>query len=112
MDHAPAPTAVPAGVPDDAELAGRRRRLDTVLAAFADALAADGGELHVDRTDVAAGEVWVTMAGACGSCGVAEASTQAGMRRILAERLDWFRELHVTMGEPAGAGTGGWRPRH
>ena len=101
-----------ATAPTDDELADRRRELQVVLDAFAVALAADGGDLVVERVDVAAGELWVTMAGACGSCGVAEVSTQAGMRRILADRFAWFTELHVAMGDDEVAGTGGWQPRH
>jgi Fe-S cluster biogenesis protein NfuA len=93
-----------------AELAEiRQRSLDDVIAVVAVAVAADGGTIELVSADVLTGVVHVRLAGACGSCAVAGLTMDAGVERVLRQRLDWITEVHGSVEESSFVGTGGWR---
>lgn len=58
------------------------------------AVQADGGDLALVGVDVEAGVVEVELQGACSSCAISSTTLQAGVERILKDRLDWVREVH------------------
>jgi len=77
------------------------------------AVEADGGTLHLKAVDTDTGEVAVELAGACGSCAVAGLTLEAGITRIVRQRLDWVTEVHGSVEEdPSATGWGGWTPRN
>ena len=53
----------------------------------------DGGDLVLLSADVCAGVVELQLQGACSSCAVSSTTLQAGVERILKDRLDWVTEV-------------------
>ena len=53
----------------------------------------DGGDLVVLDVDVEAGTVELQLQGACSSCAISSTTLQAGVERILKERLPWVTEI-------------------
>jgi Fe-S cluster biogenesis protein NfuA len=53
----------------------------------------DGGDLVLVRADVASGVVELQLQGACSSCAISSTTLQAGVERILKDRLDWVTEV-------------------
>jgi Fe-S cluster biogenesis protein NfuA len=77
----------------------------------------DGGDLVLVSADVEAGVVELQLQGACSSCAVSATTLQAGVERILKERLDWITEVSggvdedADWEESAAMGRGGYVPK-
>ncbi len=101
----------------DAERAARLDALTELLDLIRPAVQADGGDLALVRADVETGEVEVMLQGSCSSCAVSSTTLQAGVSRILRDRLEWVTV--VTGGvddtldyeESSTMGRGGYVPR-
>ena len=63
------------------------------------AIQADGGDLMLVSADVEAGVVEVRLQGSCSSCAISATTLQAGIDRILKERLDWVTEVQGDVDE-------------
>jgi Fe-S cluster biogenesis protein NfuA len=67
--------------------------------------------------DVEAGVVELQLQGSCSSCAVSATTLQAGVERILKERLDWVTEViggvdeDMDFEESASMGRGGYVPK-
>lgn len=81
------------------------------------AVQADGGDLVLVSADVETGVVEVQLQGSCSSCAISSTTLQAGVERILTERLDWVSEVFGGVDEEmdwetsASMGRGGYTPR-
>jgi Fe-S cluster biogenesis protein NfuA len=101
----------------DAERAARLDALTELLDLIRPAVQADGGDLALVHADVETGEVEVMLQGSCSSCAVSSTTLQAGVSRILRDRLEWVTV--VTGGvddtldyeESSSMGRGGYVPR-
>ena len=76
----------------------------------------DGGDLVLLSVDVDAGVVELQLQGACSSCAISASTLQAGVERILKERLPWVTEViggvdeDADWEESAAMGRGGYVP--
>jgi Fe-S cluster biogenesis protein NfuA len=67
--------------------------------------------------DVETGEVDVVLQGSCSSCAVSSTTLQAGVSRILRDRLDWVTKVKGDVDDSldyetsSAMGTGGYVPR-
>jgi Fe-S cluster biogenesis protein NfuA len=98
----------------------RKERLDAVVALIElirPAVQADGGDLALVNADVVAGVIDVELQGSCSSCAISSTTLQAGVNRILRDRLDWVTEVRggvddtMSYEESAAMGTGGYVPK-
>ena len=77
----------------------------------------DGGDLVLLGADVETGVVELQLQGACRSCAISSTTLQAGVERILKDRLEWVSEVvggveeDVDWEESAAMGRGGYVPR-
>ena len=77
---------------------------------------ADGGDLVMTSADVSSGVVEVQLQGSCSSCAISSTTLQAGVERILKERLDWITEVFGGVDEEmdfetsSAMGKGGYTP--
>jgi Fe-S cluster biogenesis protein NfuA len=77
----------------------------------------DGGDLLLLSADVETGVVELQLQGACSSCAVSSTTLQAGVERILKDRLDWVTEISggvdedMDWQESASMGRGGYVPK-
>jgi len=77
----------------------------------------DGGDLVLISADVEAGLVELQLQGACSSCAVSATTLQAGVDRILKDRLPWVTEVtggvdeDLDWEESAAMGRGGYVPK-
>jgi Fe-S cluster biogenesis protein NfuA len=80
------------------------------------AVQADGGDLVLVSADVEAGVIDVQLQGSCSSCAISSTTLQAGVERILKERLDWVTEVFGGVDEDidwetsSAMGKGGYTP--
>jgi Fe-S cluster biogenesis protein NfuA len=80
------------------------------------AVQADGGDLVLLDADVESGVVRVQLQGSCSSCAISSTTLQAGVERILKERLEWVSEVFGSVDEDidyetsAAMGRGGYTP--
>ncbi|MBO0729097.1 MAG: NifU family protein [Acidimicrobiaceae bacterium] len=80
------------------------------------AVQADGGDLVLISADVVTGVVDVQLQGSCSSCAISATTLQAGVSRILQERLDWVTEVIGGVDESldwetsSAMGRGGYTP--
>ena len=101
----------------DAERASRLDALTELLDLIRPAVQADGGDLALVHADVETGEVEVMLQGSCSSCAVSSTTLQAGVSRILRDRLPWVTEVRGSVDETmdfeesAAMGRGGYVPR-
>jgi len=101
----------------DLERAARLDALMSLIDLIRPAVQADGGDLALLRADVETGEVEVQLQGSCSSCAVSSTTLQAGVSRILRDRLDWVTEVVGSVDETldyeesAAMGQGGYVPR-
>jgi Fe-S cluster biogenesis protein NfuA len=108
-----APTE-PVGLTDD-ERARRLADLTELIEMVRPAVQADGGDLVLVSADVESGVIEVQLQGACSSCAVSASTLQAGVARILGERLDWVTDVLGGVDEEmdfetsAAMGRGGYR---
>ncbi len=71
----------------------RLEALNELIDLMRPAVQADGGDLVLLEADVESGRIEVQLQGACSSCAVSSTTLQAGVSRILTERLDWVTEV-------------------
>lgn len=77
----------------------------------------DGGDLVLLSADVESGVVELQLQGACSSCAISATTLQAGVERILKERLDWVTEIaggvdeDLDWEESAAMGRGSYVPK-
>jgi len=98
----------------------RQARLDALnelIELIRPAVQADGGDLVLVGADVEAGVVDVELQGSCSSCAISSTTLQAGVNRILRDRLDWVTEVRggvdesMSYEDSAALGTGAYVPR-
>ncbi len=101
----------------DEERQSRRAALDELMEMMRPAVQADGGDLLLVDADVEAGTVEVMLQGSCSSCAISATTLQAGVERILKDRLDWVTEVRgevdesVDMAESEALGRGAYVPK-
>jgi Fe-S cluster biogenesis protein NfuA len=101
----------------DEERAERLDDLMDLIDLIRPAVQADGGDLLLVHADVDTGEVEVMLQGSCSSCAISSTTLQAGVNRILRERLPWVTEVHgdvdesMDWEESAAMGRGGYVPK-
>ena len=101
----------------DDERAERLADLNDLIDLIRPAVQADGGDLIVKDVDVESGIVDVQLQGSCSSCAISATTLQAGVSRILQERLPWVSEVRggvdesMSFEESAAMGTGAYVPR-
>lgn len=102
----------------DDERGKRLEDLNTLMEMMRPAVQADGGDLALVSADVETGVVEVMLQGSCSSCAISSTTLQAGVERILRDRLDWISEVHGGVDESedweasAAMGRGGYVPRY
>jgi Fe-S cluster biogenesis protein NfuA len=80
------------------------------------AVQSDGGDLVLVSADVEGGVVEVQLQGSCSSCAISSTTLQAGVERILTERLDWVTEViggvddDIDFETSSAMGRGGYTP--
>ncbi len=101
----------------DEERAERLADLTELIDLIRPAVQSDGGDLMLVSADVETGVVEVQLQGSCSSCAISSTTLQAGVERILTERLDWVSEVFGGVDEEidwessAAMGRGGYTPR-
>jgi Fe-S cluster biogenesis protein NfuA len=99
------------------EQAERLDALTDLLDLIRPAVQADGGDLALVHADVETGLVEVQLQGSCSSCAVSSTTLQAGVSRILRDRLPWVTEVtggvdeSMDFEESSAMGRGGYVPR-
>lgn len=100
----------------DDERAQRLADLTELLDLIRPAVQADGGDLVLRSADVESGRVDVQLQGACSSCAISSTTLQAGVERILKDRLPWVTEITGDVDDSldwetsAAMGRGGYTP--
>ena len=100
----------------DEERAGRLQDLYELIDLIRPAVQADGGDLVLKGADPDGGTVEVELQGACSSCAISATTLQAGVERILKDRLPWITEVRGGLDESldwetsAAMGRGGYTP--
>ena len=100
----------------DEERAERLEQLTDLIEMVRPVIQQDGGDLVVLSVDVEAGVVELQLQGACSSCAISASTLQAGVERILKERLPWVTEItggvdeDMDWEESAAMGRGGYVP--
>ncbi len=105
--------------PEELSADERRERLDAlvgVIELMRPVVQQDGGDLALVSADVVSGVVEVQLQGSCSSCAVSSTTLQAGVTRILRDRLPWVTEVKGGVEEmdeelSAAMGRGGYVPR-
>ena len=80
----------------------RKERLDqlnSLIEMMRPAVQQDGGDLIMKSADVETGEVEVQLQGSCSSCAISSTTLQAGVDRILKDRLPWVTEVKGAVDE-------------
>jgi Fe-S cluster biogenesis protein NfuA len=104
-------------VVSDEERQDRLTALNALIEIIRPAVQADGGDLMLVSADVEDGVVEVMLQGACSSCAVSSSTLQAGIDRILKDRLPWVTEVKggvdsdVDLEISAAMGRGGYVPK-
>jgi Fe-S cluster biogenesis protein NfuA len=70
-----------------------RAQVEETIEIIRPALQADGGDIVLQSIDEAAGIVYVTMVGACGTCPTSTVTLKAGIERIMRDRVDGVTEV-------------------
>jgi Fe-S cluster biogenesis protein NfuA len=100
----------------DEERASRLADLNELVDLIRPAVQADGGDLVLLSADADSGVVEVQLQGSCSSCAISSTTLQAGIERILKERLEWITEVLGSVDEDidwetsASMGRGGYTP--
>lgn len=100
----------------DEERSERLQKLTDLIELIRPAVQSDGGDLVLLSADVESGVVEVQLQGACSSCAVSSTTLQAGVDRILKDRLDWVTEVIGGVDEEldfetsSSLGRGGYTP--
>jgi Fe-S cluster biogenesis protein NfuA len=95
----------------------RMKALLSVIDMMRPVIQQDGGDLALVSADVEVGTVEVMLQGSCSSCAVSSSTLQAGVSRILKDRLPWVTEVNGTLEEieeevSRSMGAGGYVPKH
>lgn len=95
----------------------RLKALQSVIELMRPVVQQDGGDLALVSADVEAGVVEVMLQGSCSSCAVSSTTLQAGVSRILKDRLPWVTEVsggveEMDETESRSMGRGGYVPKH
>jgi len=99
----------------------RKERLDDLTALIdmiRPAVQQDGGDLLLVEADVEKGTVEVMLQGSCSSCAISTTTLQAGVERILTDRLPWVTEVRggvddsMDPEESAAMGRGAYVPKY
>jgi len=102
----------------DDERERRLTELVDLLDLIRPAVQADGGDLALIGADVHTGVVEVMLQGSCSSCAISATTLQAGINRILRDRLPWVTEVQggvdesIDWEESAAMGRGAYVPKH
>lgn len=97
--------------------AERLAALENLLGLMRPAVQADGGDLVLVSADVVHGRVEVMLQGSCSSCAISSTTLQAGVERILRDRLDWVSEVlgsvdeSLSLDDSMAMGQGGYVPK-
>ena len=100
----------------DEQRAQRLADLNELIDMIRPAVQSDGGDLVLVSADVESGVIEVQLQGSCSSCAVSSTTLQAGVERILHDRLDWVTEVRGSLDEnidletSAAMGRGGYTP--
>ena len=101
----------------DEERAERLGQLTDLIEMVRPMIQQDGGDLVLVGVDVEVGTVELQLQGACSSCAVSASTLQAGVERILKDRLDWVTEVtggvdeEMDLEESAAMGRGAYVPK-
>jgi len=101
----------------DEERAERLGQLTDLIEMVRPIIQQDGGDLVLVGVDVELGTVELQLQGACSSCAVSASTLQAGVERILKDRLDWVTEVtggvdeEMDVEESAAMGRGAYVPK-
>jgi len=101
----------------DEERAERLGQLTDLIEMVRPIIQQDGGDLMLVGADVEVGTVELQLQGACSSCAVSASTLQAGVERILKDRLDWVTEVtggvdeEMDLEESAAMGRGAYVPK-
>ena len=101
----------------DEERGERLRGLTELIDLIRPAVQSDGGDLVLVHADVETGVVEVMLQGSCSSCAISSSTLQAGVSRILQDRLPWVTEVQggvdesFDLEESAAMGRGAYVPR-
>jgi Fe-S cluster biogenesis protein NfuA len=101
----------------DEERAERLGQLTDLIEMVRPVIQQDGGDLVLVGADVEAGTVELQLQGACSSCAVSASTLQAGVERILKDRLEWVTEVtggvdeEMDFEESASMGRGAYVPK-
>lgn len=105
------------GMLSEQDKADRLDQLTDLLEMVRPIIQQDGGDLVLISADVEAGVVELELRGACSSCAISSTTLQAGVDRILKERLPWVTEViggvdeDLDYEESAAMGRGGYVPK-
>jgi Fe-S cluster biogenesis protein NfuA len=100
----------------DEDRSARLAELTELIDLIRPAVQADGGDLVMLGADVETGVIDVQLQGSCSSCAISSTTLQAGIERILKERLDWVTEVNGSVDEDidwetsSAMGRGGYTP--
>jgi Fe-S cluster biogenesis protein NfuA len=94
----------------------RMKSLISVIELLRPVVQQDGGDLALMKADVETGVVEVQLQGSCSSCAVSSTTLQAGVSRILRDRLEWVTEViggleELDETESRSMGMGGYVPK-
>ena len=94
----------------------RMKALQSVIELIRPVVQQDGGDLALTSVDVETGIVEVRLQGSCSSCAVSSTTLQAGVNRILKDRLPWVTEViggveEMDEDESRSMGRGGYVPK-
>jgi Fe-S cluster biogenesis protein NfuA len=101
----------------DEEKVERLAQLSDLIEMVRPIIQQDGGDLVLLRADVEAGVVELQLQGACSSCAISSTTLQAGVERIIKDRLDWVTEVSggvdedMDWQESASMGRGAYVPK-
>lgn len=101
----------------DEERAERLGQLTDLIEMVRPIIQQDGGDLVLVGVDVEVGTVELQLQGACSSCAVSASTLQAGVERILKDRLEWVTEVtggvdeEMDLEESAAMGRGAYVPK-
>jgi Fe-S cluster biogenesis protein NfuA len=107
----------PTALTDD-ERKQRLEDLTALLDMIRPAVQQDGGDLILVEADVEEGTVEVMLQGSCSSCAISSTTLQAGVDRILKDRLPWVTEVRggvdetMDAEESAAMGRGAYVPKY
>ena len=101
----------------DEEKSARLAQLTEIIEMVRPIIQQDGGDLLLLSADVESGVIELQLQGACSSCAISATTLQAGVERILKDRLDWVTEIsggvdeEMDWQESASMGRGAYVPK-